>query len=100
MTNEQIDEELWKLTEINSDLDLKIKSMKTVEGPVITEDDLKKIEKDYERYLVEWKKRKSGCLEMVDMISEGMDMNWKEFMKMLGMETDEDFGVVMPAIKR
>jgi len=36
----------------------------------------------------------------VDTISEGMDMNRKEFMKMCGMETDEDYGVVMPVIKR
>jgi hypothetical protein len=61
---------------------------------------MKKIEANYDRYLLEWKKRKQGCLDIVDTISEGMDLNRKDFMAMVGMETDEDYGVMLPSAKR
>lgn len=34
---------------------------------------------------------KRGCREILDVISESADLNPKEFMKQLGMETDEDY---------
>ena len=44
-------------------------------------------------YAQQWKKHKRGCTEMIDMILESVDMNKKEFIKSLGLETDEDYGV-------
>jgi hypothetical protein len=40
-----------------------------------------------------WKKLKRGCKEMIDVISENADMNPKDFIKNLGLETDEDYNV-------
>jgi len=57
---------------------------------------LKKIEERYKKYHQEWKKRRSGCHDIIDMVSESMDMNRKEFMKLVGIETDEDNGVILP----
>ena len=36
---------------------------------------------------------KRGCTEMIDTITEAVEMNTKEYIKGLGLETDEDFGV-------
>ena len=35
---------------------------------------------------------------MMDIISEQVDMNLKEFIKNLGLETDEDYGVDLSKI--
>lgn len=44
-------------------------------------------------YVLNWKKVKRGCKEMVDTISEQADVNPKEFIRNLGLEVDEDYGV-------
>jgi hypothetical protein len=45
---------------------------------------------------VEWKKKKRGCSDVIDVISESCDMNRKEFAKKVGIETDEACNVVCP----
>jgi hypothetical protein len=40
-----------------------------------------------------WKRLKRGCKEIIEAISESAEMNPKEFIKGLGLEVDEDFGV-------
>jgi hypothetical protein len=45
------------------------------------------------RFCQEWRKRKRACMEIIDIISESADLNRKEFIKKLGIETDEDVGV-------
>lgn len=35
-------------------------------------------------------------MEVIDQVSESVDMNRKEFIKKLGLETDEDNKVVCP----
>lgn len=35
-------------------------------------------------------------MDMVNVISESMEMNRKDFIKKLGLETDEEFKVVCP----
>jgi hypothetical protein len=42
---------------------------------------------------------KRGCKEFIDMIAESVDLNPKEFIKKLEMETDEDNGVSLDSIK-
>ena len=44
----------------------------------------------------EWKKRKRGCMDVVDQISESVEMNRKDFCKKLGLDTDEENKVVNP----
>jgi hypothetical protein len=43
--------------------------------------------------LSNWKRLKRGCKEIIEAISESAEMNPKEFIKGLGLEVDEDFGV-------
>lgn len=45
---------------------------------------------------LEWKKRKRGCTDVVDQISESAEMNRKDFIKKIGLETDEENKVVCP----
>jgi len=35
-------------------------------------------------------------MEVIDQVSESVDMNRKDFIKKLGIETDEDFKVTCP----
>lgn len=61
---------------------------------MVSEEEIEKAKKDVARFCTEWRKRKRGCMDIVDMISESMDMNRKEFFKKVGsIETDEDCGV-------
>ena len=41
---------------------------------------------------------KRGCKEMLETITEAADMNMKDFIKNLGLETDEDYGVSLDNI--
>ena len=45
---------------------------------------------------MEWKRKRRGCMDVVDALSESMDMNKKEFIKKVGIETDEENRVVCP----
>jgi len=45
---------------------------------------------------MEWKKKRRGCSDVIDTISESVDMNRKEFSKKVGIETDEENKVVCP----
>jgi hypothetical protein len=45
---------------------------------------------------LEWKRRRKGCMEAMDQISESVEMNRKDFIKKIGIETDEEFKVVCP----
>lgn len=45
---------------------------------------------------MEWKKRKRGCIDIINQISESMEMNKKDFMKKVGLDTDEENKVVCP----
>lgn len=61
---------------------------------MVSEEEIEKAKKDVAKYCTEWRKRKRGCMDIMDMISESMDMNRKEFIKKVGgIETDEDYKV-------
>ena len=55
-----------------------------------------KAETRLKKYQAEWRKRKRGCMDILDIISESMDMNRKELIKKVGIETDEEAKVVLP----
>ena len=59
----------------------------------MSEDEINKTIKEQQYYCANWKKIKRGAKEMLDIISEQVDMNLKDFIKNLGLETDEDYGV-------
>ena len=44
----------------------------------------------------EWKKRKRGCMDVIDAINESAGMNRRDFIKAIGLDTDEENMVVCP----
>lgn len=50
------------------------------------------IEKDHERFMKEYRKRKRICTDIIDSIMEGYPKKKKDLIEELGIETDEDVG--------
>ena len=44
-------------------------------------------------YVKNWQTVRRGCMEMVDVFSDSMDLKPKDFMKRLELESDEDHQV-------
>jgi hypothetical protein len=63
---------------------------------MLTEKDLLKAEGELRKWQTEWKRRKRGCMDVVSSIAESMDLNRKDFIKKLGLDTDEEHKVVCP----
>ena len=63
---------------------------------LITEAEIKKADSHLLKLRQEWKKRKRGCMEVIDQISESVEMNRKDFIKKIGLETDEENRAVNP----
>jgi Leucine zipper with capping helix domain len=45
---------------------------------------------------MDWKKKRRGCMDVIEGISESVEMNKKDFIKKVGIETDEENKVVCP----
>ena len=78
------------------ELEGRIRPYQSGNRKVLSEGDVKKLEATLVKHNLEWKKRKRGCTEVVDTISESAEMNRREFMKKVGVETDEENRVVCP----
>ncbi len=63
---------------------------------MITQNEIAKAEANLKKYQVEWKRRRKGCMDAMDQISESVDMNRKDFIKKIGIETDEENKVSCP----
>lgn len=101
-TNEALDNELSRLQKLNQELTEKLEEYSKCDYDTskplpshlgISIDDIEKQEKDMNK---EWRKRKRGCMEIIDMVSEGLEKKPKEFIEDLGLETDEDLGLTCP----
>ena len=66
---------------------------------LISEEEIEDANKELFYYASNWKRLKRGCREMIDMIAESADMNPKEFIKKVELETDEDNAVNLDSIK-
>jgi 26S proteasome regulatory subunit (ATPase 3-interacting protein) len=93
-TNDEIDEQITKLEAEYETLSKKVIDLESKQKNAISEEDMKKIEVKVKEYQLEWKRRKRGCMDMVNAVSENMDKNRKDFMEDVGIETDEEFNVV------
>jgi hypothetical protein len=69
---------------------------KTGGRKLITQAEINKADANLKKMQMEWKRRKRGCTDAIDAISESVDMNRKEFIKKLGIDTDEENRVVCP----
>ncbi|ESO97710.1 hypothetical protein LOTGIDRAFT_103502 [Lottia gigantea] len=75
------------------------KLQKLSEGQVlISTEDKEKVYKCREKYVKEWRKRKRISNEIVNAILEGYPKSKKELLDTIGIETDEDIGVVVPNV--
>lgn len=90
LNNTQLRAELERLKKQNADMGVKLEKYEAGAVKLVSEDDIEKGKKEMVRQCQEWRKRKRACMEIVDMISESADLNKKEFIKKLGLETDEE----------
>ena len=95
-TNQELDDMIKKLEKEESELSKKVSVFENKKTKTISEEDMKKIEQKCKVYETEWKKRKRGCMDMINTISDGMDKNKNELIEEIGIETDEDLGVTCP----
>lgn len=92
-TNDQLRNMIEKLKNENEEMSGKVSAFKSGGIELISEEQLETTYKEQKFYLNSWKKVKRGCREILDVVSEAADLNPKEFMKQLGMETDEEYNV-------
>ena len=96
MTNTELQSEISQLQKDIANLESTIKPYKSGGRKMITQNEIAKAEANLKKYQVEWKRRRKGCMEAMDQISESVDMNRKDFIKKIGIETDEENKVSCP----
>jgi len=89
-----------KLAELNKQLERgkeKLASLKTMCKDIAPEDKIK-INKEHQKVVKEWRKRKRMCMDVVNAIleNEGCTKSKKELIEEMGIDTDEDMGVSFP----
>ena len=77
-------------------LETKLEPFVKAGAKLVTEADLAKAEKVLNKWHLEWKKRKRAAGEVVNQLSDSMDMSKTVFAEKVGIETDEEFKVVCP----
>lgn len=96
-TLEQLTDELTILLHDCEQMEEKVKKVKAGSGgvdPVVS----RKVKQKRIVRVIEWKKRKRIACDSLDAILESCPKPKKAFMEEVGIETDEDYGVVMPKI--
>uniref|UniRef100_A0A8C5TQK8 Homologous-pairing protein 2 homolog n=1 Tax=Malurus cyaneus samueli TaxID=2593467 RepID=A0A8C5TQK8_9PASS len=63
----------------------------------VTPEEKEKVCREQQLYRREWRRRKRMATELLDAILEGYPKSKKQFFEEVGIETDEDHGVVLPA---
>jgi len=64
----------------------------------VTADQRRRVHDRQRRLLGEWRKRKRITTDIVDAIMEGYPKRKKDLLEEVGVETDQDVGVAMPAV--
>lgn len=96
LTNAELEAEIQSLRKEVAQMQETVKPYKAGGRKLVTPGELAKAEAGLKKVQMEWKRRRRACMEVVDAISESMDMNKKDFIKKVGLETDEDNKVVCP----
>jgi len=91
-TNSETEIRIKTLSTENTDLEEKLKLIKG-KSIVITPEEKKKAEKDYDSFRLQWKKRKRMCKEIVDQLTEASGKKAKDLIEEVGVTTDEEAGV-------
>eukprot|EP01080_Neovahlkampfia_damariscottae_P005667 gene5667-9488_t len=86
LTNDQLDAKIIQQKEEIEKKKIKLASLQT--GDLISDEDLKKVDEDLEKFLKEWKKRRRLAKDIIAQISEGRDIKPRDFMDELDLEDD------------
>ncbi|KAK8743118.1 hypothetical protein OTU49_001538 [Cherax quadricarinatus] len=84
-----------ELEEEVSQLQLKLSSLQENQV-LVSKEEKDQVTKVSEQMIKEWRKRKRMALDVLDAIMEGYPHPKKQLYEEIGIETDEDVGVVMP----
>ncbi|NXE02105.1 HOP2 protein, partial [Chaetorhynchus papuensis] len=96
MTTPEIAREIEALRKDCASYTEKLERMKSATNHV-TPEEKEKVCREQQLYRREWRRRKRMATELLDAILEGYPKSKKQFFEEVGIETDEDHGVVLPA---
>ncbi|XP_077475420.1 homologous-pairing protein 2 homolog [Stigmatopora argus] len=97
LTTQEMTSEIAKLRDECSGHRERLDKIKSATNHV-TPEEKDKILKEHNIYVKEWRKRKRLASDMMDAILEGYPKSKKEFLEEVGVETDEEHKVVVPAV--
>ncbi|XP_019950300.1 homologous-pairing protein 2 homolog isoform X1 [Paralichthys olivaceus] len=97
LTTEEMMSEIQELKAECSGYRARLEKIKSATNHV-TPEEKEKVYKERTVYVKEWKKRKRLASDMMNSILEGYPKSKKEFLDEVGVETDEDYKVVVPSI--
>ncbi|XP_056367870.1 homologous-pairing protein 2 homolog [Oenanthe melanoleuca] len=96
MTTPEIAKEIEALKKDCASCTEKLERIKSATNHV-TPEEKEKVCREQQLYRREWRRRKRMATELLDAILEGYPKSKKQFFEEVGIETDEDHGVVLPA---
>lgn len=97
LTTEEMTKEIKELKAECSGYKTRLEKIKSATNHV-TPEEKEKVSKERNLYVKEWKKRKRLASDMINSILEGYPKSKKEFLDEVGVETDEDYKVVVPNV--
>ncbi|NWR24525.1 HOP2 protein, partial [Emberiza fucata] len=96
MTTPEIAREIEALRNDCASYTEKLERIKSATNHV-TPEEKEKVCREQQLYRREWRRRKRMATELLDAILEGYPKSKKQFFEEVGIETDEDHGVELPA---
>ena len=92
-TDQELDD---RLAEVEAAVQGKRAKVASISGVSIDENALEKSVLLHNKYRSSWAQRKSKCMEIVDMIADGMGKSIKHVSLEVGLETDEESNEMLP----
>ncbi|KFP25547.1 Homologous-pairing protein 2, partial [Colius striatus] len=96
MTTPEMAGEIEELKRDCAGYEEKLERMKSATNHV-TPEEKEKVCSEQKQYCKEWRRRKRMATELLDAILEGYPKSKKQFFEEVGIETDEDHHVTLPA---
>ncbi|XP_048579898.1 homologous-pairing protein 2 homolog isoform X2 [Nematostella vectensis] len=97
LTTEQAQTQLDELSKKCDNYKQRLTKMKSADNHVSPE--VKdQIHKNHKQSVTMWRKRKRMCTDILNSILEGYPKPKRQLIEDVGLETDEDYGVVLPSI--
>lgn len=63
---------------------------------MINPEELSKLREEVNRAEKIWKQRRSKCREIIGVMAEGMEKRDDEVIELVGLETEEELGILLP----